>query len=321
MMADRRQAKSVAPQRVTICGGCGFLGAHLARALALRGHTVRALCRTGAASDIARDEHGSVEFVIGDCANPNDVRRAIDGAETVVNLIGTTVPESANRSPHFDVETNILPALTVLERCAVSGVKHIVLPSSGGTVYGIPQYLPIDEDHPLQPISAYGIQKLALEHYYRLYHRLYGLEATILRIANPFGPKQNIGRHQGIISTYCYRVVRGLPLVVWGDGSVVRDFLYIDDVTSAMVAAIEQRNGLRVFNVGSGSGTRVSDIIRLLRKICDHEITIEYTPGRNVDVLENVLDIKRICLELDWSPQTSLEEGMAKTLTWYREQA
>jgi UDP-glucose 4-epimerase len=286
-------------QKVTICGGCGFVGSHLAQALAERGHTVRVLCRTSAKGSLARNISGSIQVLTGDCANASDVQQAVIDADTVVNAIGTTVPASANESPRFDLETNVLPALTILDCCVKAGVRHVVLPSSGGTVYGIARYLPIDEDHALNPMGA---------------------NATIMRLANPYGPRQNLGRGQGIISMYCSRVVSGLPLSIWGDGSVVRDYVHIDDVVLAMVMAIERGGGLRVFNVGSGIGTSVSEIVRLLKRVSGQDVAVEYTPGRGADLPANVLDITRIRSELGWTPHISLEAGIMRTLAWYRAQ-
>jgi UDP-glucose 4-epimerase len=307
-------------QKVTICGGCGFVGSHLAQALAERGHTVRVLCRTSAKGSLARNISGSIQVLTGDCANASDVQQAVIDADTVVNAIGTTVPASANESPRFDLETNVLPALTILDCCVKAGVRHVVLPSSGGTVYGIARYLPIDEDHALNPMGAYGIHKVTIESYLRVYHNLHGINATIMRLANPYGPRQNLGRGQGIISMYCSRVVSGLPLSIWGDGSVVRDYVHIDDVVLAMVMAIERGGGLRVFNVGSGIGTSVSEIVRLLKRVSGQDVAVEYTPGRGADLPANVLDITRIRSELGWTPHISLEAGIMRTLAWYRAQ-
>lgn len=299
--------------RVSIIGGFGFIGHHLAVHLARIGHEVTVFGRA-AHQDLMGQFLPGTRFVFGDFGNGVELDPALAGAQVVFHLVGNTVPASSNMNPRFDVDAHIGPTITMLESCVRHGVDQVVFTSSGGTVYGIPQQVPIPEDHPLMPISSYGIQKVTTEHYLRLFHYLHGLRSTVLRISNPYGAGQNIGRQQGLVGTICDKIKHGQALEIWGDGTVVRDFIHIDDVVHAMALTLGNEPGASVYNVGSGIGTSIKDLIDLFIDLGAPRFQVLYKPGRAVDVPVNILDTTRLRTVLGWSARTGLPEGIRATL-------
>lgn len=303
--------------RVLVLGAFGFIGRHLVRSLAADGYPVTVF---GHASHGHFPNGGAnIRYRHGDFANLYELRAAIEGAEVVFHLIGNTVPQSSNDNPRFDVDAHIGPTISLLDACVAAGVRHIIFTSSGGTVYGIPRYTPIDEEHPTFPISSYGIQKVTIEHYLRLYQRIHGLPATVLRIANPYGPGQNIGRNQGLIGTVCSKLVRGEVLDVWGDGSVVRDYIYIDDVVAALRAVMLETPGYSVYNLGSGKGTSITQLLAAFEEAGLPRVGVRFREARPVDIPVNVLDTSRIGARFGWRPTIGLTDGIVAAYRAFRD--
>ena len=203
---------------------------------------------------------GTVRFVTAEFSDRGAIAEAIEGQDYIFHLLGGTTPESSNRDPAADLADAALGTLQLLELCRTRGAPRIVFVSSGGTVYGVPSRLPIREDAATDPICAYGVSKLAVEKYLRVHQHLHGLSYVILRLANPFGPWQRPGRGQGLVATLLQRAARSEPLEIWGEGEIVRDFLYVEDAVAALIAAATYRGAYRVFNVGSGVGRSVRDV-------------------------------------------------------------
>ena len=233
-----------------VLGGGGFMGTNLCHRLHASGHRVRAFGR----KPLFPDQLRGVEWHQGDFANPDSVAAAIETFDIVFHLVHGATPLAANLAMTADVERNIVPSITLLDLCGKLGVKRVIFASSGGTVYGIPHEVPTRETAPTDPICAYGISKLAIEKYLTLYERLYGLDFRVLRIANPFGPCQIDWKGQGFIAAAAARALAGQPIEIWGDGSVIRDFIYVDDVVDAFEAVIDDCGDDRVFNIGTGLG-------------------------------------------------------------------
>jgi len=216
------------------------------------------------------------------------------------------------------VRSNLIDTLQLLESCVEAGVRKVVFASSGGTVYGQPQTMPIAEDHPTIPITSYGIVKLAVEKYLGLFDYLHGLDYTVLRISNPYGPYQNPGGQQGAVPVFLYRLRTGQPVTIWGDGSVVRDYLYISDLVEALKLAAETDTKKKVFNVGSGLGTTLNELVAIIAEVTGERPEVEYVAGRALDVPANVLDVARVREELGWSATVGLAEGIEHTWRWIR---
>lgn len=254
----------------------------------------------------------------GDFANQNEIHEAVEGIDIVFHLIGTTLPQNSNENPAYDLSTNLISTVKLLDVCKASGVKKVIFFSSGGTVYGIPQLTPIPEDHPTNPISSYGIHKLAIEKYLMLYQHLYGLDYAILRIANPYGPRQNAGSGQGAVAAFLQKAVAGEPVEIWGDGSVVRDYLHVSDVVSACIAVMGEGVVKTIVNIGSGVGLSLIDLVRKIEEAMGQPLELAYKSGRRADVPANVLDISKALTLLGWTPRVSLDAGLRETLAFIR---
>ena len=301
--------------RALVTGGSGFIGAHLVDKLVALGWKVSVL-------DLFDRRFGSLpaglDLIRANVSNDYAVREALADVDVVFHLAWGTIHEVATRDPLQDIETNAMPSVRLIDHCRNSGVRRIVFFSSGGTVYGPAQHLPIAETHPTHPINAYGITKLAVEKYLQMYHHLYGLEYVILRPSVPYGPWQDPRRRQGAISVFLYRAARGETIEIWGDGSVVRDYFYISDLVSAAVQAATKQGleGEQVYNVGGGQGYSLNDLVRVIQKVAGRTATVVYQPGRRFDVPEVVLDTSRAAACLEWSPEVELSEGVERTWKW-----
>lgn len=298
-----------------VLGGGGFIGTNLCRRLAAAGHRVRAFGRRC----LFPDDLPGVEWYRGDFTDPGAVAAAIQSFDIVFHLIHATMPQQANLDMAGDLQNNVVPSIALLDLCRKFAVKRVVFVSSGGTVYGCPQQIPTPETAPTTPICSYGISKLAIEKYLALYEYLHGLDYRVLRIANPFGPFQTTLKDQGIIAALIARGLSGKPMEIWGDGSVVRDFVFVDDVVGALAkAAMVEEGGERIFNIGSGQGRSLRDVIAAIEDRLGTGLRIEWKPGRAIDVPVSVVAIDRAREGLDWAPTTSFESGLEKTIEWKR---
>jgi UDP-glucose 4-epimerase len=258
----------------------------------------------------------SVEWVTGDLLSQHEAAEAIDGADAVVHLVSSTLPKSSNDDPIYDVQSNLVATLQMLNVMVEKRVSRMIFISSGGTVYGTPQYLPIDERHPTDPHVSYGITKLAIEKYLLMYERMHGIKSTILRVANPFGERQRIETAQGAVGVFLHRALSGLPIDIWGDGSVTRDYIYISDVAEAFAKALTYTGEKNVFNISSGVGTSLNELVSLIETVTGVGVQTRYLPARPFDVPVSVLCNRLAQDELGWSPSRGLQEGVAVTAKW-----
>jgi UDP-glucose 4-epimerase len=301
--------------RAVVLGGNGFIGSHLVDALCREGWHVTVYDRV---EERYRPCRSDVDYVIGELGNRRLLESVLARVDIVFHLISTTIPQTSNESPVFDVRSNLVDTLALLEICAKNQVPKVVFLSSGGTVYGVPVRLPISEDHPTNPICSYGITKLAIEKYLYLFHHLHGLDYSVLRPANPYGERQNPMGAQGVITVFLGKIAQGLPVIVWGDGTVERDFFYVSDLVDACISAATTESAHKVFNIGSGQSYSINAVIESVTQTIAHPFRVIYTPARPFDVPKLVLDIRRARDELHWQPRVSLEEGLALTWEWTR---
>ena len=301
--------------KCTILGGGGFIGSHLTDALLASAHEVTVLDRPDARYlDYVKGR--GARIVTGSCFEPQDLRPALSRCDVLFHLASTTVPQTSNENPSLDVQTNVLGALVVLEAARTAGIRKIVFPSSGGTVYGIPQEIPIKESHPTEPTSSYGIGKLAVEKYLYLYSTLHGLDYCILRISNAYGVRQPITATQGVIAAFLEKALRHQELVIWGDGSIVRDYIYATDIASALSKSATYEGEHKILNIGTGQGHSLNDIVTGIEQVIRQPLRLKYLPSRTFDVPTNVLDISRATTFLDWQPAVGLQDGIARTYEW-----
>lgn len=301
-----------------ILGGAGFIGSHLAQDLLAEGHRVTIFDRPNLVlpPELLADQR--IEWLEGDFLNEDDLARAVPGAEVIFHLVSATLPKSSNDNPVYDVESNVIGTLRLLNLARTHAVRRVIFASSGGTVYGLPQSLPISESHPTEPLVSYGISKLAIEKYLHLYQALYGIDYCVLRIANPFGERQRVSAAQGAVAVFLHRAINNEVIHIWGDGSVVRDYIYVKDVTSAFLRSLSYQGEQRVFNIGAGQGLSLNDILTAIEKLLGRPVARSYEMGRKFDVPVNVLDITRARELLGWQPEISFHDGLVQTLAWMR---
>lgn len=293
------------------------MGSHLVDALLHAGYLVRCFDRPHVAP--IGDSHltsPNFELYEGDLVSEADVVEVLEGCDICYHFVSTTLPKSSNADPVFDVETNLLGTVRLLTHAVREGVKKVIFVSSGGTVYGVPKQVPIPETHPTDPICSYGITKLAIEKYLGLFNRIHGLDYTVLRIANPYGERQRVHASQGAVAVFLGKVLRGEPVEIWGDGSVVRDYIYIADVVDALLAALDRTGDEHVFNIGSGRGLSLNEVLDHIEAVTGRTTVRRYMPSRTFDVPKNILAIERAKHSLGWSPQVGFEQGIGRFAEW-----
>jgi UDP-glucose 4-epimerase len=298
--------------RSAVLGGGGFLGVNLSQALLRAGHAVRCFGR----STPFRAALAGCELIEGDFRDADAVGRVINGAEVVYHLVSDATPQAANARMVADIESNLIPTVRLLEMCVAAGTRKVVFVSSGGTVYGRVHGVPIREDAPTDPITAYGVTKIAIEKYLGIFEYLHGLDFRVVRLANPYGPFQRSAKGQGVIAAFVERILAGQPLEIWGDGKVVRDYVFVADAAEALVAAGADTGPHRIFNVASGVGQSLNDLVAALEALLGRRLPVVYREGRPVDVPVNVLAIDRAREVLGWVPRTDLRQGLEATLRW-----
>lgn len=296
--------------RVIIVGGAGFIGSALAQVLLSHDHSVCVLDRPARLARM-NPSLAAVDKEPFDFPDTAGLHKRLTGADAVAHLACTTDPSRSMQSMVFDAETNIAPSLAIFEAAAKSGIKRIVFSSSGGTVYGQPDTLPVSESSPTRPICAYGVSKLAVENYLTLFAASRGLQGISLRVANPYGPFQFRGTNVGVIARYIAALKAGDALEVWGDGTVVRDFIHVDDVARAMAKALTLADiGSGFYNIGSGVGTSVNEIIGLIFDVTGCKTPVRYKAARPYDVQAIYLDSRRFRAAADWTAKISLRTGI-----------
>jgi len=304
---------------VLVTGGAGFIGSHVVEELVERDYNVGVIDSlvSGDLSNLERviDE---IEFWRVDVQDPRGVETVFSEFEpdVVVHLAAQTNVRYSMRNPVADASVNVMGTLNLASLASRYEVERFVYASSGGAVYGEPQYLPVDEEHPTRPISSYGASKLAGEHYVRVYAEADGFDHVILRYANVYGPRQDPRGEAGVISIFLHRAARGEPLRVFGDGEQTRDFVFVRDVARVTADAVEKGRG--VYNIGSGRETSVNEIVELVRKVTGRDVKVVYEDARAGEVRRIYLDITRARKELDFEPETDLEEGVKITWEWIK---
>lgn len=294
--------------------GPGFIGLKLALRLAGMGLPVQTLGHSLPPPNLP----ANIDWIHADIRDSAALDRALSGAGIVYHMFSATVPGSAEQNPLLDLEGNVGLTLDLLGRCVKARVKKLLFVSSGGTVYGVPQSLPIAEVAATRPISIYGAGKLAIENYLHCYRHLHGLDYAVLRLSNPYGEGQRLDRKQGAIVTFMHQALKREAITIWGDGEVVRDYLHVGDVIEALVLAAHTTTPDQIFNIGSGIGLSLNQILAALQPLFPEPLSVRYLESRNFDVPANVLDISRARQQLGWQPRTTLPEGLDRMLRWMR---
>jgi len=299
--------------RVLLLGGAGFIGSHLATALSLRGeHAVSVLEPTSASID--RIQHLPIHLYRGSLSDTELLESILvqEDIQAVIHLVSTLVPGCGFTDFENEFEQVVAPSIRLMELCSKHHVKLVYF-SSGGTVYGERStFEPFTEKDTLAPISHYGWSKQMMEESIRYMHRTQGLRYLILRPSNAYGPGQNLHGRQGLIAVALGKALRKEAVSVWGDGIAVRDYIYIDDLVQATLSLLGKEDAFdKTFNVGSGVGYSVNDILRILKEVSGLEVSVHYLPARQEDVFHVVLAIDRILEIIDFQP-IGIQEGIRR---------
>ena len=302
-----------------VIGGGGFLGIHIVRCLLDNGIPVRVFDRNNLKIRKVLENPAGMEDVTGDVFNNDELSSVLEGVTDIVYLAHTTVPSSSMNDMMFDLESNILPLIGLLQSLQKSGLeRNFVYFSSGGTVYGdIEPQTPVLENQQLLPISSYGLTKMIAEHYLRLCLSKSSIRSYVLRPSNAYGEWQNLQKPQGVVGHYLKALAFNEPIVLYGDGAIVRDYVYAGDIAEAVRLCIQDRSGAPgktcIFNVGRSKGVSLTDMIEIIQDVTGKNLNINHQPDRGFDCRYNVLDCSAIATQLGWQPKVGLEEGISKT--------
>lgn len=302
--------------KVCVLGAGGFLGKTL---LHQQSMPFRCLVRNIASIE-SHVGLNKAEWVCGDFLDENALRDALRGCSSIVHLVSSTLPATADANPYLNIHDNLLGTIKLLDIAVEMGIKKIVFLSSGGTVYGRVSEVPISEVTPANPISAYGIGKLAIEHHMQLYQALYGLRCVILRVSNPYGIFQSASKMQGVIPIFVRKALAHETIHIWGDGSVVRDYIHADDVACAITRSLLSSSFSGVVNIGSGEGYSLIDIITIIEDLVGYKLNVEFNDARSLDVPINILGIERARHELGWMPKIDLGRGISALINALKKQ-
>ena len=293
-----------------ILGGCGFIGRHLVEEILKNDQKANIKI-----VDVIEDDNfksiSNINQIRNSISNILNFDELLSGVDVVYHLISTTTPNDFTNNIEQDIDDTILPTIKLLETMKKYPNKKFIFVSSGGTVYGECDKFPIKETENLNPICTYGVQKVCLEKYIQVYAHLYNVKYIICRLSNPYGIGQNMKKRQGIIPIFVKKILDKELLQIWGDGEVIRDYIFIDDAVNALFLLGKYQGERHIFNIGSGVGYSINQIVDLIVKELNTEKPIvEYLQERKCDVKKNILDISKIMLEVGWSPKRSIEEGV-----------
>lgn len=306
--------------KILVTGGAGFIGSHVVDAYVAAGHEVAVLDNLSTGREQNVNPAARLHRV--DVRDKAKVEEALATFRPdVVNhhAAQAEVPKSV-ADPGYDAEINVVGGLNLLRACLDHSVRKVIFISSGGALYGEPDVVPNDEDHPVRPLSPYGTSKLAFEQYLGTFQRTFGLDYTVLRYANVYGPRQDFFAEEGrVVAIFASRMLEGRPVTIDGDGEQARDMIHVGDVAAANLAALERGSG-EAFHVSTGVPVTVNELFRKLALLTGYKLDPRFGPARRGDVYRIALDNSRARTGLGWEPRIPLEEGLSLTVDYFREQ-
>ncbi|ARD94861.1 NAD-dependent epimerase/dehydratase family protein [Lactococcus lactis] len=301
--------------RILVLGGGGFIGTNLAKHLLLdKKNKITLVDHKISYFDILTEvEKNRMQIRTSEFSVDTDFDFLVKNQDIVYHLVSTTIPATSNQHIPQEIVANVVVTANLLEACVRASVKRVIFISSGGTVYGKDAESPISETSVTSPITSYGLQKLTIEKLLYLYQYMYGLDYRVIRLANPYGPYQRPNGVLGAITTFTYKAIKNEPIEVYGDGSVIRDFIYIDDAIKAIINISDNECGTKVFNVGSGTGTSIRTVLEIISNSLNKNLKISFLPGRKVDVPVNYLDVSEYEKNFGAISVVPLSSGIKKT--------
>jgi len=306
--------------KVLVLGGDGFLGSHFVDQAVRLGHEVTVFDRFPyRTSKNLEHQSRKIRFVSGEFANRDELSKALENQEIVYHFICTTNPAESWNDPFIEIDQNLRPSMQFFELAVNAGVKKIVFPSSGGTVYG-PQEKPVDERAVPTPLSPYGISKLAIEHFLHYFHERSGIEVDLYRIGNAYGPRQPIERPQGVIAVWMRDILNGSEIQVYGDRNTLRDYIYIEDIAFLMTHSLNNLAASGVYNLGSGMGTSILRLLKIFQTVINDPIQYRIHPRRPLDNASIVLDSSKLIGCFPGFKFQKLEDKIAETWSYFKKQ-
>lgn len=291
-----------------VVGGNGFIGSHLVDELVARGHEVSVLDRFS--GDGVAYRAAGVRRIVGDFLNRADLAVALRGQERVFHFLSTTTPASAEDDPTLDVRTNVLASVELFQLAVEARVDRVFFGSTGGAIYGDQDVDLMHEELAPRPVSPYAIGKLAIEGYLRYFRRKHGLDSVTFRVSNPYGPRQGPNKRQGVIPIFLHELAAGRPLSVFGDGSMERDFIAVSDAVRMMADVADGSPRHDLYNIGSGRGTTISELVDVIAVATSRDIAIEHRPMPSTFVDRVVLDTGRFRAEFGDPALIPLADGV-----------
>jgi len=304
---------------VIVFGAAGFIGTNLALKLIKKENIILTL--VDVAEDYFVDElkdYSNIKIGISDFDKDTNFDEMLENQDVVYHLVSNVVPASSGVDVYHEIESNVGVTAKLLDACVRCNVKKVVFVSSGGTVYGREVACPIKETADTNPITSYGIQKLAIEKLLYFYNYKFGLDYRVIRLANPYGNYQRPNGVLGVIVNFVYKALKKEPITIYGDGSVIRDYIYIDDAIEAILKIVAFEGNDKIFNLGSGVGISIKEVLEILEKILDEKLNVTYMPSRAFDVPVNYLDMSRYEKEVGATNFISLEDGINKTIDYIK---
>lgn len=295
--------------RYLVLGGNGFIGKYIVDRLSLENEVVVADFNIE-----QKAENGNVIYKKLDFVSCMDFSEYLENIDVVVHLISTIGPSDKTETINKEISENIFPTIRLLEDMVKYNTKKIIFISSGGTIYGEHTVDRICEDEIKNPICNYGILKELIEKYLYLYRTYYNIDYKVIRLSNPYSDMVKKGKKQGIIPILIDQISNGEEVKIWGDGEDIRDYIYIDDAIDAILRIIAYEGNETTFNVGTGIGYSIHDLLQIIQNKLELKSEIKYVDGRKCDVKNNVLNIDKIKKEIGWEPTTSLEQGIEKVI-------
>jgi len=304
--------------RILVTGGAGFIASHVVNGYLAAEHEVAVL------DDLSRGSrsnlHPKARFYLGDIRDDRFVNSVFEKErpELVNHHAAQMDVRRGVREPLFDASVNILGSLNLLQAAIVHGCRRVIYVSTAGAAYGEPRLLPVPEDYPINPITPYGISKHTVEHYLYTYSYLYGITYVVLRYGNVYGPRQSSQGEAGVFAIFIEQMLAGIQPVIYGDGSKVRDYVFIDDVVKANLAALKQGDG-EIFNIASGVETTDQQVFDLVRHLLGTEMGPRYVAKRPGEIDKICLDIRKAKRLLGWAAEISLAEGAQQTVAYFQQ--
>jgi UDP-glucose 4-epimerase len=300
-----------------VIGGTGFIGSHLVEILVARERQVTVI---GKRSRPSRELPEGVRYIAGDYGSKDFLRNALEGMKEVVDLAYSTVPQTSFENPVNDITSNLPAAVNLFEVASSLDLNRLILVSSGGVIYGEPSCLPISEDHPTNPISPYGITKLAVEKYALMFHRTRSLPVICVRPSNAFGERQKPFVGQGFIATAMASILKNQEIVIYGSEGTIRDYIYVTDIVNGIFSLLEDGTVGTCYNIGTGIGKSNRDVLDALSSLTEGvglETKIKLLQPRGYDVSANILESTKLINETGWKPNVPFEAGIERTWRWF----